>query len=317
MKAPAESNSQVAGVLQPCLHISLHWQFCGSCVWLAAHPDVLQEHQRPEKLRQKGQALLGAAHIKAHQPPPSTWLVKKPPGAASGGGGSGRGKKRKSIQAAVKGISPAAGAAGPLVAAAGTPEAPSEPAEEAAAAATALCGSTEPPEVAAVMQQQRQHEGALATAPQQQEGPDGGAAKRARLAAPRAEAGTSILKQALHRQATQQQQQQAVRVTFAEDDEARSAVSSPAVSRGNSPAAAATPDADEGTPGAEDAGRDGSGDGSSGSVRFSVRPGEVVWVQVKPNPPWPALVISSEEAADFSVKFNNPRVAQVRPSTAL
>jgi hypothetical protein len=56
----------------------------------------------------------------------------------------------------------------------------------------------------------------------------------------------------------------------------------------------------------------GGGGGSSSAVKFSVLPGEVVWVQTKGNAPWPALVITAEEAVDFSVDVRQQRVAQVR-----
>jgi hypothetical protein len=115
-----------------------------------------------------------------------------------------------------------------------------------------------------------------------------------------------MLKQALHRQAVQQVQLQAQqdRAVLSPADAHRSAASSPIVSRESSPAVPAAFDSQDVTPEADDV-------TESGNVRFSVRPGEVVWVQVKPNPPWPALVISSEEAADFSVKLTAPRSAQV------
>jgi hypothetical protein len=46
-------------------------------------------------------------------------------------------------------------------------------------------------------------------------------------------------------------------------------------------------------------------------VAFSVRVGDVVWVNSKNNPCWPALVISSEEATDFSIPTGVTRYPQV------
>jgi hypothetical protein len=54
------------------------------------------------------------------------------------------------------------------------------------------------------------------------------------------------------------------------------------------------------------------GDSSSGSsVLISVVPGDVVWVAAKGSPPWPALVITSEEATDFSIAHGHIRAPQV------
>jgi hypothetical protein len=61
----------------------------------------------------------------------------------------------------------------------------------------------------------------------------------------------------------------------------------------------------------------GDGDSSSGSsVLMSVLPGDVVWVSAKGSPPWPVLVITSEEATDFSIPHGHTRVPQVRPQRA-
>jgi hypothetical protein len=47
-------------------------------------------------------------------------------------------------------------------------------------------------------------------------------------------------------------------------------------------------------------------------VLISVVPGDVVWVLAKGSPPWPALVITSEEATDFSIAHGHTRAPQVR-----
>lgn len=50
---------------------------------------------------------------------------------------------------------------------------------------------------------------------------------------------------------------------------------------------------------------------SSPALLLSVLPGEVVWIQAKQWPAWPALVISTEEADDFSVPAGQTRVPLV------
>lgn len=58
----------------------------------------------------------------------------------------------------------------------------------------------------------------------------------------------------------------------------------------------------------------GNSNGSSSSCRsveISVELGELVWVQTRGNPAWPAIVISSEEATDFSIPLKMAKQAQV------
>jgi hypothetical protein len=103
------------------------------------------------------------------------------------------------------------------------------------------------------------------------------------------------------------QQQASKHATLAHASTAAGAKDAAGCSREQSPAADAAEER------ALDRSSSGSGGSSSSStVKFSVLPGEVVWVQTKGNPPWPALVITAEEAADFSVDCRQPRVAQVR-----
>jgi hypothetical protein len=52
------------------------------------------------------------------------------------------------------------------------------------------------------------------------------------------------------------------------------------------------------------------------SQLISVHVGEVVWVRSQGNPPWPAIIISSEEADDFSIPKGNVRSPQVRGTAA-
>jgi hypothetical protein len=285
--------------------------------WLSV---ALQDLAKPGRLRAKAQALLGAACIKARQPPPDVWLVKSTArlAGAGSGGGSGKGKKRKSTHGVSRVSTHAAGAAAAAAAAAGTSEA-----AQAAAATPApanLATLTDAAE-AGTEQQQQSGQGPMdaavpSSAPGECSGDlgaeepagagTGSTAKRARLSGLKHDPSASMLKQALHRQAVQQAQlqlqQDSAAVSPADAD--RSAASSPAVSRESSPAAPAASNGQDASPGADDV-------TESGTVRFSVRPGEVVWVQVKPNPPWPALVISSEEASDFSVKLTAQRSTQV------
>jgi hypothetical protein len=54
------------------------------------------------------------------------------------------------------------------------------------------------------------------------------------------------------------------------------------------------------------------GGSTASSVTFSVCVGEVVWVVSKSNPPWPALVVTSEEATDFSIPAGQARIPQVQ-----
>ena len=111
--------------------------------------------------------------------------------------------------------------------------------------------------------------------------------------------GSSLLKQALHKQAAQQQPHQRQ-----QDGDVPSAMS-----RDGSPAALAAAGRED-SPGIQ--GAEG-GSSSNGSTEvFSVLVGDVVWVERKPNPPWPCLVISHEEASDFSVDFTRYNSPQVR-----
>jgi hypothetical protein len=85
---------------------------------------------------------------------------------------------------------------------------------------------------------------------------------------------------------------------------------------GAADAAAAADAADTALAGVEDSSMDGAaaGDGNSSSgssVAISVLPGDVVWVSAKASNPWPALVITSEEATDFSIAHRHTRAPQV------
>jgi hypothetical protein len=112
-------------------------------------------------------------------------------------------------------------------------------------------------------------------------------------------AGLSLLKQALHKQAAQQQEHQQ------HQDDVPSAAS-----RDGSPAAPAAAGRED-SPGVQ--GAEGGSSNVHGSTEvFSVLVGDVVWVERKPNPPWPCLVISHEEASDFSVDFTRTSTPQVR-----
>lgn len=300
-----------------------------------------QDVELPDKLRCQADVLLGAAHIKAREPPPDTWLVKRLAVLAAGGSGGAKGKKRvSSCQGGVRstgpaadntaetaaGIEAAAAAAGPSDGppATGTPGAACGAGTSQATAAEEAGEGTEP--AAQPQQEQQQSDAgaqfatdAPATASKRkaeagdEEAECGGGsdAKRCRLGdgQPQRSAQHPVSQPILEQDGQQQQGQQLApsQAPLLQGSTAPGSEAARAGPAAVSPAVAA--DAGGNTTAIGDGAV--SGDGSSSTVKFSVQPGEVVWVQTKGNPPWPALVITSEEAIDFSVELKQPRIAQV------
>lgn len=284
---------------------------CCTCTCLAASYCVIvlvQDLEVPDKLRQKADVLLGAAYVKARQPPPDTWLVKPALHFKAGGGGAsggGKGKKRRSSQAGGR-------------AEESTPVGSMEAAAAAAAASDAAVDSVaeqqgnQQDDQQQHQQQQQQHDGPSAaditpaTAKRNAAQADpacldsAGTAKRSRLSVQQPEPSLQ-----LHGSTPASGPDSLAAATVA----AAAAAAAGEEADGN-----AQCDGNASAAGTNDAAAAaaGSGNDSRSTTKFSVQPGEVVWVQTKSNPPWPALVITSEEATDFSVEVKNPRYAQVR-----